>query len=104
MYFSLAFRFISLFSWFLIIHLCVVIFENTRVTNTKDDEPCLVQCGQNASIRCRHIVMATHTPIGVHVTMHTAVYPMRSYVMAVRVANTTPVPQGLFWDTAEVCV
>jgi glycine/D-amino acid oxidase-like deaminating enzyme len=78
-----------------------VVYEQTRVSNVHDSsEQCKVECGPNASVKAKHVIMATHTPIGLHVTMHTAVFPMRSYVMAVRVSEN--LPAALFWDTAEV--
>jgi len=77
-----------------------VVYEQTRVSNVHDSsEQCKVECGPNASVKAKHVIMATHTPIGLHVTMHTAVFPMRSYVMAVRVSEN--LPAALFWDTAE---
>ena len=43
-------------------------------------------------------VLATHTPPGINL-VHAELTPLRSYLIAVRAR--TPLPGGLFWDTAE---
>ena len=47
----------------------------------------------------QHVIMATHTPLGRNLVLHTQVAPYRSYVLGVRINGT--IPDALFWDTAE---
>jgi glycine/D-amino acid oxidase-like deaminating enzyme/nitrite reductase/ring-hydroxylating ferredoxin subunit len=73
------------------------IYENTRVEKFEDGEPCRV-ITDKGTITARNVVLATHTPIGLNVSLQTRVAPYRTYVMAAHLDNQT-VPDGLFWDT-----
>jgi len=50
-------------------------------------------------IRAHHVVLATHSPPGVWLTLHTRLVPYRSYCLAARIA--APLAPGLYWDTME---
>jgi glycine/D-amino acid oxidase-like deaminating enzyme/nitrite reductase/ring-hydroxylating ferredoxin subunit len=73
------------------------IYEDTRVMNYEDGEPCTV-ITPLGKITCDSVIVATHTPIGVHI-LHTAVAPYRSYVIACKIKGD--LPKGLFWDTED---
>jgi len=76
------------------------IFINSRVKDLKNLEGDLIQITTDlgAQAKFRSVVMATHTPIGLHPLLQTRLFPMRSYATAIRVSN--PPPFGLYWDTA----
>ncbi|MDI9640336.1 FAD-dependent oxidoreductase [Oscillatoria amoena NRMC-F 0135] len=81
------------------------IFENTRVLDvTFNSENARVYTQLN-TVTARYVVLATHTPIhdlkrlSELAIFATKVSPYRSYVLGVRL--NSPLPQGLFWDTAE---
>ncbi|MBA2664663.1 MAG: FAD-dependent oxidoreductase [Bradymonadaceae bacterium] len=73
------------------------VFEQTGVVDFEDGEPCMVHT-THGRLRARHVVLATHTPLGIN-ALHTAVAPYRSYVMVVRTHGA--LCEGLFWDTAS---
>jgi glycine/D-amino acid oxidase-like deaminating enzyme/nitrite reductase/ring-hydroxylating ferredoxin subunit len=73
------------------------VFEQTRVHNVDEGEPCSVHVAQGPSLRADRVVLATHSPLN-QAVLQTKVAQYRSYVVSGRVAD--PVP-GLFWDTAD---
>jgi glycine/D-amino acid oxidase-like deaminating enzyme/nitrite reductase/ring-hydroxylating ferredoxin subunit len=73
------------------------VLEHSRAIEVTDGPPCQVTTGAG-TVRAEHLVMATHTPVGL-TALHTELTPQRSYAMAIR--TDTPVGEGLFWDTAE---
>jgi glycine/D-amino acid oxidase-like deaminating enzyme/nitrite reductase/ring-hydroxylating ferredoxin subunit len=78
------------------------IFEGTRVLATEgadSDGRCRVETAQG-TVTAGAVVLATHTPAGFNL-LQTAIEPMRSYVLAARLAGGRQVPDGLFWDTAD---
>ncbi len=74
------------------------IFEDSRVTQIQDGTPVRIHTDEGV-VTAAAAVLATHTPVGVYVSLHTRVAPYFSYVMAVRLKNP-PAPSGLYWDTA----
>ncbi len=52
------------------------------------------------TIKARHIVVATNTPINNKVTMHTKQFPYRSYVIAAAIPKDS-LPKALWWDTGD---
>ena len=76
----------------------VAIDEGTRAhhLHAKDTQEIETQHGQRLS--AREVVLATHTPAGIDV-LQSAAAPYRSYALAFRPRG--PVPEGLYWDTAE---
>ena len=75
------------------------VFTDTRAEKvSEDDGACLVQC-EDAQIRSKHVVAATHSSIVNTFALHTRTVPNRTYVIAV------PMPAGfvkaLMWDMDE---
>jgi glycine/D-amino acid oxidase-like deaminating enzyme len=75
------------------------LFEETRVTTFEDGTPCRV-ITDKGTITGRAVVLATHTPIGLNVSLQTRVAAYRSYVIGIHLDNQD-VPKGLFWDTED---
>lgn len=71
------------------------IFTNSAVTHVEENAHCIVYTPL-AKLTANHLVIATHSPIGVHgVQLFTA--PYRSYVVAVKL-KSNDYPEGQFWD------
>ncbi len=75
------------------------LFEETHVESFEDGEPCRV-ITNHGIVTARSIVLATHTPLGLNISLQTRVTAYRSYVIAVHLENQD-VPVGLFWDTED---
>lgn len=73
-----------------------LIYENSRVEEMEEKkEYCVLKTG-SGKIKAKHIIIATHTPIGINSSqLFTA--PYRSYVIAVTLKNKQ-YPEGHFWD------
>lgn len=74
------------------------VFEQTRVLDVVDDEPCRVRTEHGAIVTARRVLLCTHHPIN-KVFLHTKVAAYRSYVVTARVRGE--LPDGLFWDTED---
>jgi glycine/D-amino acid oxidase-like deaminating enzyme/nitrite reductase/ring-hydroxylating ferredoxin subunit len=74
------------------------LFENSRALNV-EDEPIPKVNTKFGSISAKEIVLATHTPIGVYLSLHTRVAPYFSYVMGVRLKKAPK--EGIYWDTSK---
>jgi glycine/D-amino acid oxidase-like deaminating enzyme/nitrite reductase/ring-hydroxylating ferredoxin subunit len=70
-----------------------LIFENTRVTAI-EDEPAVVHT-THGKIQCQQIVIATHTPIGIHL-VQSQLEVVREYGIAAPLHDTMPEP-GVYW-------
>jgi glycine/D-amino acid oxidase-like deaminating enzyme/nitrite reductase/ring-hydroxylating ferredoxin subunit len=70
-----------------------LIFENTRVTAI-EDEPAVVQT-THGKVQAQHIVIATHTPIGIHL-VQSQLEVVREYGIAAPLHDATPEP-GVYW-------
>jgi glycine/D-amino acid oxidase-like deaminating enzyme/nitrite reductase/ring-hydroxylating ferredoxin subunit len=70
-----------------------LIFENTRVTAI-EDEPAVVQT-THGKVHAQHIVIATHTPIGIHL-VQSQLEVVREYGIAAPLHDATPEP-GVYW-------
>jgi glycine/D-amino acid oxidase-like deaminating enzyme/nitrite reductase/ring-hydroxylating ferredoxin subunit len=70
-----------------------LIFENTRVTAI-EDEPAVVHT-THGKVKARHIVIATHTPIGIHL-VQSQLEVVREYGIAAPLHDATPEP-GVYW-------
>jgi glycine/D-amino acid oxidase-like deaminating enzyme/nitrite reductase/ring-hydroxylating ferredoxin subunit len=70
-----------------------LIFENTRVTAI-EDAPALVHTG-HGKVACRHIVIATHTPVGIHL-VQSQLEVAREYGIAAPLHDSVPEP-GVYW-------
>jgi glycine/D-amino acid oxidase-like deaminating enzyme/nitrite reductase/ring-hydroxylating ferredoxin subunit len=74
-----------------------LIFENTPVTDI-DEEAGLVRAAQG-TVRCGDVLLATHTPAGVHV-VQSQLDAVREYAVALRL-DTEPPPAGIHWLIGE---
>lgn len=70
-----------------------LIFENTRVTAI-EDEPAVVHT-EHGKVECQHIVIATHTPIGIHL-VQSQLEVVREYGIAAPLHDSVPEP-GVYW-------
>jgi glycine/D-amino acid oxidase-like deaminating enzyme/nitrite reductase/ring-hydroxylating ferredoxin subunit len=73
------------------------VFEDTRVVEVDDGEPCVVRT-ENGTVTARDVVMATHVPLN-RFFLQTKLAHYRSYVLAGPAG--TDVPDGLFWDDED---
>jgi glycine/D-amino acid oxidase-like deaminating enzyme/nitrite reductase/ring-hydroxylating ferredoxin subunit len=71
--------------------------ERARVTGFESDARGVVLQTEAGTATAAQAVLATHTPVGRNV-LHSELRPCRSYLLALRAG--TPLPEGLFWDTA----
>lgn len=72
------------------------IYTNTHVTEIRKHK---VIAG-NYTVKAKHIVVATNTPINNRVTMHTKQFPYRTYVIGATIPKGTIAP-ALWWDTGD---
>jgi glycine/D-amino acid oxidase-like deaminating enzyme/nitrite reductase/ring-hydroxylating ferredoxin subunit len=70
-----------------------LIFENTRVTAI-EDEPAVVHT-THGKLQCQHIVLATHTPVGIHL-VQSQLEVVREYGIAAPLHDSYPEP-GVYW-------
>jgi glycine/D-amino acid oxidase-like deaminating enzyme/nitrite reductase/ring-hydroxylating ferredoxin subunit len=70
------------------------IFENTRVTNIKDGDLCLVET-TGGTITAGKVVQATHTPKGLY-AVHALMEVYREYAVAVQLNQEAPAG-GIYW-------
>jgi glycine/D-amino acid oxidase-like deaminating enzyme/nitrite reductase/ring-hydroxylating ferredoxin subunit len=75
------------------------LFEETHVESYEDGTPCKVHTNRGV-ITAKEVILATHVPVGLDVSLQTRVAPYRSYVMAFTLREGQQ-PQGLFWDTED---
>jgi glycine/D-amino acid oxidase-like deaminating enzyme/nitrite reductase/ring-hydroxylating ferredoxin subunit len=71
------------------------VLHRTRVTQIEYDDPCMLRTARG-SVRADHVVLATHTPLGVYLTLHPRLVPYRSYCMVVELPQG--LAPGLYWD------
>jgi nitrite reductase/ring-hydroxylating ferredoxin subunit len=74
------------------------VFERSRVEEVEDGQPCRLRV-QGGTLEAGAVVHATHTPINLVLSIHTRIIPSMTYLLAFR--SNQPVPDALFWDTAE---
>jgi glycine/D-amino acid oxidase-like deaminating enzyme/nitrite reductase/ring-hydroxylating ferredoxin subunit len=70
-----------------------LIFENTRVTAIEDD-PAVVHT-THGKVHCQHVVIATHTPIGIHL-VQSQLEVVREYGIAAPLHDSLP-EAGVYW-------
>jgi glycine/D-amino acid oxidase-like deaminating enzyme/nitrite reductase/ring-hydroxylating ferredoxin subunit len=75
------------------------VFERTRVTAWEDDAPCRIRTESGATVTAQELIFATHTPIGIHLSFHTRLEPLKSYIIVAKVDE--PIPLGLYEDEAD---
>jgi glycine/D-amino acid oxidase-like deaminating enzyme/nitrite reductase/ring-hydroxylating ferredoxin subunit len=76
-----------------------LIFENTAVTSV-NDAGAMVHAEQG-KVRCGAILLATHTPVGVHL-VQSKLDVVREYGVALRLEGEPP-PAGIYWLTGDDC-
>jgi glycine/D-amino acid oxidase-like deaminating enzyme/nitrite reductase/ring-hydroxylating ferredoxin subunit len=74
------------------------IYENTKVTNIKEGDPCVLETS-NGTIRAKMVVQATHTPKGVY-AVHAEMEAYREYAIAATIKTNLP-PDGIYWYQDE---
>lgn len=70
-----------------------LIFENTRVLAV-DDDPCVVHTA-HAKVLASQVVLATHTPVGIHL-VQSSMDVVREYGIAAPMHDAVPAP-GIYW-------
>jgi glycine/D-amino acid oxidase-like deaminating enzyme/nitrite reductase/ring-hydroxylating ferredoxin subunit len=70
------------------------IFEDTRVINIHEYDPCYVETA-GGTVKADKVIQATHTPKGVYM-VHAQMEVFREYAVAVRLKENYP-PPGIFW-------
>lgn len=70
------------------------IFENTRVTDIQDGDPCVVETTRG-TIRAAKVVQATHTPKGLY-AVHAMMEVYREFALAVKLNQEAP-HGGIYW-------
>jgi glycine/D-amino acid oxidase-like deaminating enzyme/nitrite reductase/ring-hydroxylating ferredoxin subunit len=74
------------------------IYGGAHAVDIEDGEPCRVHTASGATITASHVVLATNSPANRYlVTMK--MLPYRTFLVCLRL--TGPVPDALFWDTAD---
>lgn len=72
------------------------VHEHTRVVDVDESSPCVVRTAAGVEVRAAHVVLATHLPFLDRGGFFAKCHPVRSYAMAVRLAEGTPVPRGMY--------
>jgi glycine/D-amino acid oxidase-like deaminating enzyme/nitrite reductase/ring-hydroxylating ferredoxin subunit len=75
------------------------IFEQTEIIDTEELKDHCIARTDNHKITAKYMIMATHTPKGIHKVQMLAA-PYRSYVVAATLANGK-YPNGHFWDVGK---
>ena len=76
----------------------VEIFEQTKVKDVHEGEPCRVETDAHR-ITARHVLVAANVPVNNRVLLHTKIAAYRSYALAIEVEPDYV--RGLFWDTVD---
>jgi len=71
------------------------IFENTKVLNVEDGNPCIVHT-ENALVKAKKVIMATHSPKGIY-EVHTEMEAYREFALAAKVKGDLPI-EGIYWN------
>jgi glycine/D-amino acid oxidase-like deaminating enzyme len=76
------------------------IYTGTRVVDVQESEEGVAKTQEGHTIRARHFVVATNTPVNDRYVIHTKQAPYTTYVIGLRIPKGS-VPHALFWDMAE---
>lgn len=74
------------------------LFEGSRVLSVEGGDPCTLET-VDGTVRARHVILATHTPIGSVLTLQARMTACRSYCLTMRL--TGPFPDALLWNSRE---
>jgi glycine/D-amino acid oxidase-like deaminating enzyme/nitrite reductase/ring-hydroxylating ferredoxin subunit len=72
------------------------IFEHSPVVEVRDDG---IRLAHGPCIQAENVIEATHTPVGLVVSIQTRVSAWTSYVLVVRLER--PLAHGLYWDCED---
>jgi glycine/D-amino acid oxidase-like deaminating enzyme/nitrite reductase/ring-hydroxylating ferredoxin subunit len=75
------------------------IFEHARVTNIDYGSPCRVYA-EGGTITCKHVILATNSPVNATGLLITKIAAYRTYAMAFRI-DPASAPLALLWDTSD---
>jgi glycine/D-amino acid oxidase-like deaminating enzyme/nitrite reductase/ring-hydroxylating ferredoxin subunit len=75
------------------------VYERSRAVEIEPGEPCVIRLENGATLEADNVFIATHSPIGIWMSLHTRLVPMLSYCLAARLRGAAP--EGLFWDNAD---
>lgn len=73
---------------------------HTHATRIQGGEHARVETAKGLSIKARHVVVATNTPVNDVLVMHTKQAAYRTYVLGLAAPGGS-VPKSLFWDTGD---
>jgi glycine/D-amino acid oxidase-like deaminating enzyme/nitrite reductase/ring-hydroxylating ferredoxin subunit len=76
------------------------IYTGTRVVDVQESEDGVAKTQDGYTIRARHFVVASNTPINDRFVIHTKQAPYTTYVIGLRVPKGS-VEHALYWDMAE---
>lgn len=76
-----------------------LIYEDTKVLDVKEGEPCKVVTDKG-TIVCKDVIVAANVPILNKFFLHTKIAAYRTYAIAITLRDNSAVP-GLFWDTQD---
>ena len=77
------------------------LFADTAVMEVEEgDDGVVVKTEGGATVRARHAVVATNSPINDRYALHTKCAPYRTYAMALQLPRGK-LPDGLYWDTLD---
>lgn len=71
------------------------IYENTKVLDIKDSDPCIVST-DHGTVKAKYVIQATHTPKGVYAA-HAMMEVYREMAVAARLKSDLP-EDGIYWD------
>ncbi len=76
------------------------IYCNTHIRSITDGDPAELTTDTGNTIRAKHVVVCTNSPISNAIAIHTKLAAYRSYVIAAELISNDFLP-GLYWDTEE---
>jgi glycine/D-amino acid oxidase-like deaminating enzyme/nitrite reductase/ring-hydroxylating ferredoxin subunit len=76
------------------------LFLNSHVMTMQGGNNALIETSDEARVECKHVVVATNTPVNDRVAIHTKQAPYRTYAVGIQVPPGS-VPQALYWNTAQ---
>jgi glycine/D-amino acid oxidase-like deaminating enzyme/nitrite reductase/ring-hydroxylating ferredoxin subunit len=76
-----------------------LIYEDTRVLDVEEGEPCRVVTDKG-TIVCKDVIVAANVPVLNKFLLHTKIAAYRTYAIAITLKDNGSVP-GLFWDTKD---
>lgn len=76
------------------------IFTKSNVVKIAGGDYPYVQTDQHYSVKCKHLIVATNTPINDMVMIHVAQAAYRTYVITAKIPKGV-VADGLYWDTGR---